>query len=137
MVHYLNGLDLSNFNVREKPETRELIRQKLKSLDGFSRYWYEVLIRGFFDVATIVGGSLDQWEDAQFISSEKLCEYFGTFQKGSRQQYQPIQSNDVSLGMKECCPSSEKDRKTDNKIRSRGYQLPARSEAQVEIFFKI
>lgn len=132
IVHFLNGLDLTNFNVREKPETTELLRQKLKSLDGFSRYWYEVLNRGFFDVAPMLGTSLDRWEDAQFIASEKLCEHFGVFQKGSRQQYQPIQINDISLGMKEWCPIAENVRKTHNNFRTRGYQLPALIEAREE-----
>ena len=131
MVDYLYEKDLTDFNVRTKPKTNELLIQKLKSLDGFSRYWYEVLCRGFIDVAT-TGGGLYAWEDAQFISSENLSDHYREFQKGSRQQYQPIQLNDISIGMNEWCPIAKNLRKLHNNKRSRGYQLPPLIDAQAE-----
>lgn len=131
LIDYLYDRDLTNFNVRKKPHTDELIIQKLKSLEGFPRYWFEVLSRRFIDVATI-GGSLDSWDDTQFVSSEKLCEHYEAFQKGSRQQYQPIQLNDISSGMNEWCAIAKSIRKSCNNNRKRGYQLPSLIEAQAE-----
>jgi hypothetical protein len=39
----LLAIDLADFNVRQRPRTREHISQKLQSLEGFERFWYEVL----------------------------------------------------------------------------------------------
>ena len=44
MVHDLLQMDLSSFNVRQRPKTKEHLKQKIQSLSGFERYWYEVLV---------------------------------------------------------------------------------------------
>ena len=50
-VHKLATLDITDFNSRAKPNTSELLEQKLQSLRGFARYWYEVLSTGYIDCA--------------------------------------------------------------------------------------
>ena len=49
MVHDLLAMDLSNFNVRAKPNTNELVEQKLHSLEPIGRYWYRRLFPGLFN----------------------------------------------------------------------------------------
>ena len=41
--HLLN--DPTELDVRTKPRTKEHVDQKIKSLEGFERYWYEVCLQ--------------------------------------------------------------------------------------------
>lgn len=45
-LHHLLNLDLSDFNPRQKPDTKELARQKEQSLAGVEAFAYELLGRG-------------------------------------------------------------------------------------------
>tara|TARA_X000000950_G_scaffold266431_1_gene341919 strand:+ start:442 stop:1779 length:1338 start_codon:yes stop_codon:yes gene_type:complete len=128
LVYYLQSIDLTNFNIRTKPKTKELLAQKIQSLSGFSRYWYEALCHGRLDVASAV--SLYPWEDSDFISSERLYEHYGAFQKGSRHQYEPVQLSDIKKGLEKWCPQATHIRKMNNNLQSRGYQLPSLKEGR-------
>lgn len=46
LLHYLLNLDLSKFNVRKRPETEELQRQKLRSLSPAHAWWLQKLEDG-------------------------------------------------------------------------------------------
>jgi hypothetical protein len=46
MVYDLLAMDLSDFNVRNKPNTKELVEQKLHSLDPIQRWWHDCLYNG-------------------------------------------------------------------------------------------
>ena len=62
----LATLDIADFNFRAKPNTGELLEQKLQSLRGFARYWYEVLSTGYIDCARL-NGAFDPWEIADLF----------------------------------------------------------------------
>ena len=47
MLHDLKQRDLTSFNVRAVPQTRELIEQKLLSLSPIEEWWYGLLCRGY------------------------------------------------------------------------------------------
>ena len=120
--------DIVNFKVRKKPETKALLKQKLKSLNGFPRYWYEVLTLGYFDV----GGreqSCMNWRDPNFISSNSLSYYYKNFQNGKR-QYDTIQFNEIGNHIKKWCTQASSDRKCRNSSTERGYQLPSLIDAR-------
>lgn len=46
MLHHLQSLDISEFEVRAVPKTAELIRQKLQSLDPLQEWWFQKLCDG-------------------------------------------------------------------------------------------
>ena len=46
MVHELLTMDLSGFNVRSKPDTQQLVEQKLHSLSPTARWWFDCLDSG-------------------------------------------------------------------------------------------
>lgn len=46
LMHELKSRDLIKFDVRRKPSGAEHMKQKIKSLQGFDRYWFEVLGSG-------------------------------------------------------------------------------------------
>ena len=128
-VHMLASTDISNFNFRAKPNTGELLEQKLQSLSGFSRYWYEVLCTGYIDCAQ-PNGAFDGWEDSRFVSTGSLSECYKQHQSKSK-QYQTAQSTEISTGLRKWCPNSERARKKNDGTTRRGYRLPSLDEARV------
>ncbi len=131
IIKALKLIDLSNFNIRAKPKTKELLQQKLKSLNGFERYWYEVLCSEHLDIGGSILPIIHFDSSSSFLSSMKLSEYYRNFKSGTR-QYQSIQFDEIRTGIRKCCPSARKDRKYKNKIQERGYQLPSLITARKE-----
>jgi hypothetical protein len=140
-VHHLAKIDLTSFDIRNKPQTNEHLEQKLKSLQGFDRYWYEVLVTGDFDAGQDHYYVNPSWSEATFIPTESLIRHYKTFNKNA-QRYQTIQSTEVIAAVKRLCPSAELGRKvsqhgSDSKAQKRGLQLPdlatARSEFEAAI----
>jgi len=120
MVHDLMQLDLSDFNVRKRPITEEHVSQKLQSLSGFERFWFEVLQEGGF-----ANGwhNYTPWSKPMFISTELLIEAYKEYDKNAT-RYQPLQSQQLASTIKALCPSSEHARQTNEGKQGRGYQLP-------------
>ena len=138
VFYRLKNTDLSNFNVRKKPITKELFSQKLKSLSGFGRYWYEVLNLGYLDIGSNSSPYIKF--DESFIDSQKLIFYYDDFYKRTR-QYNPRQFSEVREGLSEWCPSAKHTRKKIDGDHKRGYQLPnildARKDFESNIGSKI
>jgi len=130
MAHDLMGLNLSTYNPRDRPKTPEHMRQKLKSLVGFERYWLEVLQGGDFCPGD--GFSpLEPWEAEQFVSTEKLSIGLKTYNTSVR-QYAPLQQREIHDALRKVCPSAQSERRKVNGCQQRGYGLPSLSVARVE-----
>ena len=113
--------DIADFNVRSKPNTSELIQQKLQSLRGFERFWYEVLCTG--DAGFPDPYISHAWQESMFISTKSLT---AAYEKHARKirQYDSIQSAEINKGLAFWCPDACQDRKQINNEQQRGYQLP-------------
>lgn len=120
MIHDLMHMDISNFDIRSRPLTNEHAQQKLKSLQGFDRYWFEVLSSGNFSMGRF---NADPWESDDFVSTDKLVDDFTSFDKRT-QKFAPTQSKEISDAIARLCPSAIKDRKMVNRSQQRGYKLP-------------
>jgi hypothetical protein len=138
MLFDLLSTDLSNFNVRLKPRTLESLNQKLLSLDGFERYWYEVLVTGVLNIRYVKESmfmpSPEHWTKAQFISSSHLINNYKGFNTNS-DRYRTLQERDIKRELARLCPSAFKDRKVDGKASAkpaRGYELPDLATARHE-----
>ena len=103
-AHTLFTLDITDFNFRAKPNTGELLEQKLQSLNGFARYWYEVLSVGSIDCAQ-PNGAFDGWDDSRFVSTGHLSECYREHLSKSK-QYQTAQNTEISTGLRKWCPVS-------------------------------
>jgi hypothetical protein len=130
MVNDLLGLDLTTFNVRERPKTQEHLSQKLQSLDGFERYWYEALQSGVLNSGDVYS-SIERWEGAIFVSTQSLIDQYKGFNKNA-DRYSPIQANTISTALEKLCPSASQTRSSLNGLQQRGYQLPAIQIARSE-----
>ena len=128
-AYMLATQDINDFNFRSKPDTGELQEQKLRSLSGFARYWFEVLSVGSINCAQPVGG-FQMWEDSQFVSTASLCEGYKQNLSKSK-QYQTVQSSEISSGLRKWCPEAKYDRQKTTEKQQRGYQLPSLDEARV------
>ena len=135
LYYDLYSRDISKFNVRAKPKSKELLNQKLKSLNGFDRFWYEVLTLGYFDVGR-TEGSFHVWKEPEFVASTSLSSFYQDYQKGKR-QYSTIQFTEISSGINKWCPSANSIRKNTNSIAQRGYQFPCLDDARVSFENKI
>lgn len=127
MMYDLINLDLTEFNIRKRPLTEEHLSQRLQSLSGFERYWYEVLQSGMFD-------GYYEWDKPNFRSTKSLIEKYKEYDKNAG-RYSPIQQQQISSALKTICPSAVPARKKILNTQERGYDLPhinvARKEFEV------
>jgi hypothetical protein len=116
MMHDLLNLDLTDFKIRKRPLTEEHLSQRLQSLGGFERYWYEVLQSGMLDRFT-------EWDKPRFISTKHLTDFYKDYDKNAG-RYSPIQQQHIASTLKSICPSAIQARKKVLSIQERGYDLP-------------
>jgi hypothetical protein len=85
MLHDLLHYDLSEFNVRDVPETRGLQTQKKRSLDVKYLWWQDVLQRGYvFQSQVGLEEYFGEWHDV--VSTEVVYASYLAFAKGRERQ---------------------------------------------------
>jgi hypothetical protein len=133
MVFDLLTIDLTSFNVRSRPLTAEHTTQKIQSLAGFDRYWYEKLQSG--DLRDCDWHSRNPWTEPRFISTKDIIRGYEEYDKNAG-RYHPVQSQQIASSLEKLCPSATPARTTSdslgNKVQSRGYQLPSIGVARTE-----
>jgi hypothetical protein len=123
MAHDLLAMDLTGFNVRDKPNTRELLEQKLQSLGLIPRWWYNCLING-----EIENDDNEGWPD--FIATSSIIELSMEL-SGGRIHRKPA-AIEVAQEMKMLCPSANKKQQQKGYDRARGFSLPPLEQARAE-----
>lgn len=121
MVHDLLAMDLSGFNVRNKPDTKELLEQKLQSLGPIQRWWHDCLCQG------------EQFSEGgwpEFISTEGAITSIWEM-AGGKMHKKPAPM-DVVQALIKLCPSAEKAQKKEALSRQRGLSLPTLQQARAE-----
>jgi hypothetical protein len=121
MVHDLLALDLSGFNVRKKPETQQLIEQKVHSLSPIARWWHDCLDSG--ELSGEVG-----WSDFMMTSSI----ISGVVELAGNKLYKKPSAIDVLREMSQLCPSATKHQQGSRSGRNRGLKLPILEQARLE-----
>ena len=134
LVHDLNSMNISTFNVRQRPSTREHLNQRLQSLSGFERFWFEVLVNGgysFKDDGTYSSTRFTSWSDSLFISTNTLQVAYQQYDKNAG-KYGAIQTREIASTLSKICPSAKSERPTIGGKQERGYQLPKLNIARKE-----
>ncbi len=121
MVHALLIMDLSGFNVRTKPETQQLVEQKLHSLSPTARWWFDCL-----DSGDLTGEG--RWSD--FIQTSSIIR--GVVELSGNRLYKKPAAIDVQREMAQLCPGASKHQQSTSLGRSRGLQLPVLDQARQE-----
>jgi hypothetical protein len=130
MLYDLINLDISSFNIRRRPATNEHLNQKLQSLTGFERFWFEILQSGCLTGSDI--SSFDEWVDVRFVPTHTLITNFKNYDKHS-ERYGTFQSRAIATHLEKYCPSAKSTRgKSSHSKQVRGYDLPALQVARAE-----
>lgn len=126
MVYELLALDLSGFNVRSKPETQQLVEQKLHSLSPIARWWFDCLDSG--DLSCDGG-----WTN--FIQTSSIIA--GVVELSGNKLFKKPAAIDVQREMAQLCPSASKHQQGLRLDRSRGLMLPSLYQARQEFEYYI
>lgn len=129
-VHALVSTDLTAFNVRSRPKTPTHIDQKLRSLGGFERWWYETLQgndSGEFDLPLASPTKAGQ----QFVGTTTLLHMWQDHFKGHR-SHAPAQLREIREAMSRICPSAKYKRQLRGTKQQRGFDLPTLTRARSE-----
>lgn len=121
MVHDLLAINLSDFNVRNKPNTKELVEQKIHSLDPIQRWWHDGLYNGAF-------GDSDKWPE--FIST--LDAIAGIIEVNGGRIHKKPSALIISQALHKLCPSAKNHQMQSHLSRHRGYLLPPLQQARTE-----
>jgi len=121
MVHDLLLVDLSGFNVRSKPNTKELVEQKIHSLDPIMRWWHDGLYNGTF-------GNGDNWPG--FISTQDAID--GIIEVNGGRMHKKPSALIIAQALHKICPSAKQHQQQERYDRHRGYLLPSLQQARAE-----
>ena len=134
MVHDLLAMDLSEFNVRAKPNTEELLEQKLQSLEPIARWWYGCLVDGALcgngkwqDLAADLDEEVN-WPD--FVATDAAISCVMDVTGGK--VYRKPSSQDIVKALKKLCPSAVSGQKDQRLGRKRGLELPPLEQARAD-----
>ncbi len=136
MMHDLKLMDLSGFNVRDKPNTNELLEQKLQSLGPIQRWWHDRLYRGSFENEYIhenitnVNYSTENTGWTDFISTTDAIQ--GVILVSGGRLFKKPSAIDMARAIKELCPSATQCQVTIDKVRKRGFTLPDLTQARAD-----
>lgn len=133
-VYDLFAMDLINFKVRQRPITHEHLNQRIQSLDGFERYWLEVLETGKIRTKPlgIYSSCETEWEEPIFISTQYIIDSYSHYDKTAG-RYEPLQTQKIAATLQKICPSAKSIRtKNSSNKQERGYQLPSITLARGE-----
>jgi hypothetical protein len=129
MVWTLSKMNLKGFQVRDKPATAELLRQKLASLDPVSRWWADRL----FDERQYSGA--DDW--GAFVPSSTLHEDYRDHHHHHGGRAYAIPLGTFVEQLKKLCPSATPHQQGQSNRRLRGLTFPALATARAEFESRI
>jgi hypothetical protein len=137
-VYDLLKEDLQSFNVRKRPLTSEHAIQKIKSLSGFERYWFEVLIAGDLGGTSPKTMGLysqsEVWSEGRFIGTSMLLDLV-RHADPQLSRYGILQEASVNAFIKKLCPAALPKRRNvstgvGGKAPQRGFDLPDLAQAR-------
>jgi hypothetical protein len=129
LLYYLQRMNLHGFDVRRKPATNEGLDQKLQSLQGFDRFWYEVLMAGAFPPTDSFSSFAEEWDGPVFAATRTLLARFKRCDKNA-ERHGTVQSAAIVKAVHRLCPSAKSVRQVDRKAPpgtrtpQRGFDLP-------------
>jgi len=121
LLDFLQTYDLTAFNVRHAPETDGLLNQKLASLRGIHKWWFESLSSGE------VGSNFltKPWEDGwQFVDCDELRGGYISYMRNRRFDGDPLDAATFGKQLREMLPSIAHKRRGGRVRRAYAYNLP-------------
>lgn len=121
--------DISRFQVRDKPDTGELLRQKLASLDAIPHWWADRLLEG----TQITEGS--NW--SEWVSTSLLHEDFIKRAKAVNSRGRLPSIREFVDKLKTLCPDIQPLQQGQSNSRKRGFTFPDLKRAREQFEQKI
>lgn len=134
MVYNLIQLDLTSFDIRNRPESSELLMQKIESLPHFERFWFDCLWRAQTCRLTSTYKELwyEDWMLGGFWPTQDILDCYLKTSK-SAQRYQSVTFKNIADSLEKVCPIAKRSRKCISGSRSWGYDLPHIEVARKEL----
>ena len=127
LLAYLQNFDLTAFNVRKAPETQGLLNQKLASLKGIHKWWFESLSSGNVGSNSIT----KPWEDGwQLVDCDELRGGYISFMRDRRFDGDPLDAASFGKQLREMLPGIAHKRRGTREQRTYVYNLPPLALAQ-------
>ncbi|MBM1633880.1 hypothetical protein JQV27_13275 [Sulfitobacter mediterraneus] len=134
-LEYLINHELSDFEVRNVPQTGALVEQKLASLSGLERWWYDVLSDGVLPMAGFNG---EKWHETEIlVERSALRNSYDDYVRSSRFQGETVTSEVFGRKLRELVPGLQDRRPTISGSRSRMYAFPVLHEVRKAFETKI
>ena len=134
LMHELLNLDLSNFEIRKKPNTSGSVGQKLHSLPSVSWWWYNALQDGCYKKIDMYSSIVDT-PFGEFVQSTEMLDSYLFARKNDPYRHGQVSGcNEFVTKLIELCPSIERKRRksgySDHRVR--GLQIPDLSTCRQE-----
>ncbi len=121
LLSWLQAYDLSDFDVRNAPDTAGLLDQKLASLRNVDAWWHEVLLAGELP-GTIY--ETDEWQsDGARILCETMRRTYADWMKTRRFDGQVMSDQHFGRKLQAMCPEIKRSRPS-GPVRPRQYVIP-------------
>lgn len=123
LAHLLD-VDLSDFNVRDVPQTEALRDQKLNTLRGVERWWFEFLHKGDL-------GEFEDWEETVTVERDQIRDRYEYFIRENRHHGDAVNSTQFGIELRKMLPSLGESRpRVDGKPGPRLYVFPPLHECR-------
>jgi hypothetical protein len=120
LLHFLQTYDLSGFNVRAAPETEGLRNQKLATLSGIYRWWFDTLNKAE------IGNDFADWESEPIaIAIDHLHNAYVQHVRSRRYDGDALDSATFGKQLRTMLPEMERKRHGGRRDRSWVYVLPS------------
>ena len=130
LLHYLQNLDLSQFDVRTPPETAGLARQKIASLRNVEKWWHSVLQDGDLP-ADNAFDSGEGWEGQPItIDKARFRGIYESWLQKHRYEGEPLDSREFGKRLRIMLPGLGEKRSTSKGQRVRQYVISHLDEAR-------
>lgn len=115
LVDYLMSVDISDFDHRQIPRTNALVENKLSSLNGFQKFWFEAMMQGR------ILKTHDSWTDEVLV--DDLYDEVVAYEKNIGLKYRTTK---IQMGqeLNRLCPDVERKRKSQGSRRIYYYRIP-------------
>ena len=114
-MYEISHREISKFNPRDKPITKETVNQKKHGLKPFEKFWYEVLKAGSFELrkhyegpngSTLDEDNITEFRDGAFIITSDLTTLYLRFDKNA-EKYGPVSTDMIGKSISALCPSAK------------------------------
>lgn len=134
LVYALEQRNLNGFNVRQRPATKESLWQRIQSLSGLKRFWYDRLFSGdLYSDEFVPNSTREGWPKPFFVPTGQLRRMLKEFDPNLN-RYDTQLNQQLAQELKAICPSASPKRKkrSIDEAQMRGYLLPSLAQARHE-----